>query len=76
LFADIHVEYGAALSELGQLVQMTWTTGFRFPVGAGIFCLHKLYRTEYRVTYFLSNVLLEIFREGRCGRSWSCTLTF
>ena len=37
LYARIHIEYCAALSELGQLVQMTWTTGFQFPVGAGIF---------------------------------------
>jgi len=28
LFAGINVEYCTVLSELGQRVQMTWTTGF------------------------------------------------
>ena len=37
LFVGIHVEYCTILSELGQLVQITWTTGFQFPLGAGIF---------------------------------------
>lgn len=37
LFLGIHVEYCTVLSELAQLVQMTWTTGFLFSEGAGSF---------------------------------------
>jgi hypothetical protein len=36
LYDLIHVEYCTALTELGQLFQMTWTTGFQFAAGAGI----------------------------------------
>jgi len=74
LFTRIQVEYCAVLSEQGPLVYMTWTTGFQFPVRMGIF-FHNLYRTGYRVTYFLSNVLQGLFSEGWCDRSWSWPFT-
>ena len=43
MLVRIQFEYGIVLSERGQLVQMTWTTGFQFLVGAE-FCFHSLYR--------------------------------
>jgi hypothetical protein len=44
--------------------------GFNSRVGED-FWFQNLYRTGYRVTYFLSNVLRGLLREGWCGWSWS-----